>query len=129
ASINGARRAICSVTCGPNVSLYEAQEAVDLVIEAAGNNIYVKFGVAINNQLTDQILVSVIASDFTEEFDFTSVPTYNTQLKPQRNDADKSNGLNNGKAVKEEKPEEKDASENANEDSILPSFLKSKHID
>ncbi|MDD3099544.1 MAG: cell division protein FtsZ, partial [Bacilli bacterium] len=34
ASINGARRAICSVTCGPNVSLYEAQEAVDLVIEA-----------------------------------------------------------------------------------------------
>lgn len=129
ASINGARRAICSVTCGPNVSLYEAQEAVDLVIEAAGNNIDVKFGVAINNQLTDQILVSVIASDFTEEFDFTSVPTYNTQLKPQRNDADKSNGLNNGKAVKEEKPEEKDASENANEDSILPSFLKSKHID
>ncbi|NCA97459.1 MAG: cell division protein FtsZ [Bacteroidia bacterium] len=129
ASINGARRAICSVTCGPNVSLYEAQEAVDLVIEAAGNNIDVKFGVAINNQLTDQILVSVIASDFTEEFDFTSVPTYNNQLKPQRNDADKANGLSNGKAVKEEKPEEKDASENANEDSILPSFLKSKHIE
>lgn len=129
ASINGARRAICSVTCGPNVSLYEAQEAVDLVIEAAGNNIDVKFGVAINNQLTDQILVSVIASDFTEEFDFTSVPTYNTQLKPQRNEVDKANGLNNGKAVKEEKPEDKDASENTNEDSILPSFLKSKHID
>lgn len=129
ASINGARRAICSVTCGPNVSLYEAQEAVDLIIEAAGNNIDVKFGVAINMQLTDQILVSVIASDFTEEFDFTSVPTYNTQLKPQRGDVEKANGLTNGKAVKDEKPEEKETGENANEDSILPSFLKSKHID
>jgi cell division protein FtsZ len=129
ASINGARRAICSVTCGPNVSLYEAQEAVDLIIEAAGNNIDVKFGVAINNQLTDQILVSVIASDFTEEFDFTSVPTYNAQqARLQRPEVEKNNGETNNKNTKEAK-EESDASETVSEDSILPSFLKSKHIE
>ncbi|MDD4006312.1 MAG: cell division protein FtsZ [Bacilli bacterium] len=128
ASINGARRAICSVTCGPNVSLYEAQEAVDLIIEAAGNNIDVKFGVAINNQLTDQILVSVIASDFTEEFDFTSVPTYSAQqARLQRPEVEKNNGESN-KNTKEEQ-EESDASEAVSEDSILPSFLKSKHIE
>ena len=129
ASINGARRAICSVTCGPSVSLYEAQEAVDLIIEAAGNNIDVKFGVAINNQLTDQILVSVIASDFTEEFDFTSVPTYNTQFKPQRLENEKNNVPANGKTIKEKKKEETVAPESVDEDSILPSFLKSKHIE
>ena len=129
ASINGARRAICSVTCGPNVSLYEAQEAVDLIIEAAGNNIDVKFGVAINNQLTDQILVSVIASDFTEEFDFTSVPTYNSQLKPQKVDNDKNGVLVNGKAPKEEKTVEVETNNDTGENSILPSFLKSKHIE
>ena len=128
ASINGARRAICSVTCGPNVSLYEAQEAVDLIIEAAGNNIDVKFGVAINNQLTDQILVSVIASDFTEEFDFTSVPTYSAQqARLQRPEVEKNNGESN-KNTKEEQ-EESDASEAVSEDSILPSFLKSKRIE
>ena len=129
ASINGARRAICSVTCGPNVSLYEAQEAVDLIIEAAGNNIDVKFGVAINNQLTDQILVSVIASDFTEEFDFTSVPTYNSQIQPQKLDSDKNGVLNNNKTPKEEKNEESETNDGTSEDSILPSFLKSKHIE
>jgi len=117
------------VTCGPNVSLYEAQEAVDLIIEAAGNNIDVKFGVAINNQLTDQILVSVIASDFTEEFDFTSVPTYNAQqARLQRPEVEKNNGETNNKNTKEAK-EESDASETVSEDSILPSFLKSKHIE
>ncbi len=129
ASINGARRAICSVTCGPNVSLYEAQEAVDLVIEAAGNNIDVKFGVAINNQLTDQILVSVIASDFTEEFDFTSVPNYSQQIRLQRADGEKVNGASDDKPKKEVKGEETEAGDAASEDSILPSFLKNKHID
>lgn len=129
ASINGARRAICSVTCGPNVSLYEAQEAVDLVIEAAGNNIDVKFGVAINNQLTDQILVSVIASDFTEEFDFTSVPNYSQQIRLQRADGEKVNGASDDKLKKEAKEAETEAGEAASEDSILPSFLKNKHID
>ncbi|HNY75050.1 MAG TPA: cell division protein FtsZ, partial [Bacilli bacterium] len=109
ASINGARRAICSVTCGPNVSLYEAQEAVDLVIEAAGNNIDVKFGVAINNQLTDQILVSVIASDFTEEFDFTSVPNYSQQIRLQRADGEKVNGASDDKPKKEAKEAETEA--------------------
>lgn len=129
ASINGARRAICSVTCGPNVSLYEAQEAVDLVIEAAGNNIDVKFGVAINNQLTDQILVSVIASDFTEEFDFTSVPNYSQQIRLQRADGEKVNGASDEKPKKEAKEAETEAGEAASEDSILPSFLKNRHID
>jgi len=76
ASLNGARKAIVAVTCGPQVSLYEAQETVSRIIEIAGTNPDIKFGVAINDQLSDQILVSVIAADFVEEYDFTSVPTY-----------------------------------------------------
>ena len=76
ASISGARRAICAVTCGQNVSLYEAEECVNRIIEQAGNAIDIKFGVSINENLDDMILVSVIASDFTEEYDFTSVPNF-----------------------------------------------------
>lgn len=81
ASIRGARKAIIAVTCGPLVSLYEAQAAVDRLIEEAGSTIDVKFGVSINAQLQDQILVSVIASDFAEEFDFTHVKPVNPRIK------------------------------------------------
>ena len=74
-SIQGARSAIISVTCGTNVSLYEAQEAANNIMEAAGGNLDMKFGVSINPELADQMLVSVIATDFAEEYDFTAVPT------------------------------------------------------
>lgn len=114
ASINGARRAICAVTCGSQVSLYEAQETVDRIIEAAGSSVDIKFGVSINDQLTDQILVSVIAADFTEEFDFTVVPTYDkTIVQTQK--------VEEVQQVEEEKVEEEEESH-----SFLPNFLKKK---
>ena len=71
ASIRGAKRAIVAVTCGPQVSLFDAQQAVNLLTNAAGADIDVKFGVSINDQLSDEILVSVIASDFDHEVDFS----------------------------------------------------------
>lgn len=76
ASISGARRAICAVTCGQGVTLYEAQECVRRINEQAGGAIDIKFGVSLNPNLEDSLVVSVIASDFTEEFDFTNVPDY-----------------------------------------------------
>lgn len=120
ASINGARRAICSVTCGPNVSLFEAQEAVGIVIEAAGGDMDIKFGIAINHELTDQILVSVIASDFKDEFDFTSVPNYESEIVRIRSGSQNAN--DNEKPLEEKQQTKSEESE----DSIFPSFLGSK---
>ena len=125
ASINGARRAICAVTCGSEVSLYEAQETVDRIIEAAGNTVDIKFGVSINDQLTDQILVSVIASDFTEEFDFTAVPTYERPVKPAYR-SEESQASEQAESPAEESVEEKPVEE---EKGFLPSFLKDRHIE
>ncbi len=129
ASINGARRAICAVTCGTQVSLYEAQETVDRIIEAAGNTLDIKFGVSINPQLSDQILVSVIASDFTDDFDFTVVPTYERSLSsssPNINSLASTANEENSEEVPHE--ENKEVSETENDD-FLPSFLKDRHID
>jgi cell division protein FtsZ len=75
ASISGARRAICAVTCGSGVTLYEAQQCVERIHEQAGSKLDIKFGVSINEQLQDSLLVSVIASDFEAEYDFTQTPT------------------------------------------------------
>ena len=123
ASINGARRAICAVTCGREVSLYEAQETVNRIIEAAGQTVDIKFGVSINDELTDQILVSVIASDFTEEFDFTHVPTYEAPApKPVAPTLD--NEVDENKPVFENEENEEDT-----RDSFLPNFLKEEGLE
>ncbi len=131
ASINGARRAICAVTCGTQVSLYEAQEAVNRIIEAAGNTLDIKFGVSINPQLSDQILVSVIASDFTDDFDFTVVPTYEKPLfTPTSSQINRENENNDDELVNDENNfvnhEEHKEDE---EDDFLPSFLKDRNIE
>ena len=120
ASITGARRAIVSVTCGPNVSLFDAQETVNLLIDASGHDIDVKFGVAINDQLTDEILVSVIASDFEEEVDF-SQPTLFDIPKRRKDDIKEPTG---DESILEPIAEEKKEEENLSDDNILPSFLK-----
>ena len=80
ASLQGARKAIISVTAGKNVSLYEAQDTVYQIIETSGNALDIKFGISINNFLDDQILISVIATDFEQEIDFTEVPTVSGQI-------------------------------------------------
>lgn len=120
ASINGARRAICAVTCGSDVSLYEAQETVNRIIEAAGSSVDIKFGVSINDKLGDEILVSVIASDFTEDFDFTHVPTYDKPApvaEPVKEDSSDVSPSN------DESHKEEDENE-----SFLPNFLKDKNL-
>lgn len=78
ASITGAKRAIVAITCGSGVSLFDAQETVNLLINASGHDIDVKFGVTINSQLSDEILVSVIASDFDTEIDFSNPSVFDT---------------------------------------------------
>ena len=122
ASINGARRAICAVTCGKAVTLYEAQTTVDHIIEAAGGQLDVKFGVSINDQLDDQIIVSVIASDFDKDFDFTVVPSYDKPFKTKSMEEINIDN-NDNKTISEEKNDDNIA------DDILPNFLKGINID
>ncbi|MFA5236180.1 MAG: hypothetical protein WC399_05025, partial [Bacilli bacterium] len=117
------RKAIVAITCGPQVSLFEAQETVDRIIEIAGTNLDIKFGVAINEQLSDQILVSVIASDFAEEYDYTAVPTYQG-MKSGKDAATPPLSLLDGNG-ENEKPELKPIEEEA---SLLPEFLSDKHL-
>lgn len=111
-SVNGARKAIVAVTCGPQVSLFDAQDAVNSLINATGHDMDIKFGVEINPQLNDEILVSVIAADFEEEFRFEDAASF---AQPTRNDALLSADAFSTK--QSENNEEQDV------DDILPTFL------
>jgi len=119
-SLTGASKAIVAVTCGPLVSLYEAQETVDRIREIASTNLDIKFGVNINDQLTDQILVSVIAAQFPEEYDYTSVPSPLTKNTNPVSKPDPDQGI-----LKPQEPLPKVNSKEDEED-LLPEFLSGK---
>ena len=120
ASVKGAHSAIINITGGKSVTLDEAQEAVNYITEAAGNNVNIIFGVQQNPELNDQMLISVIATEFDEEYDY-SQPTNmfvsrTKQTQTTNNDGEiqeNSNGQN---------PEESKQVKNSDED-ILPNFL------
>ena len=66
AQITGAKSAIVNITGGDKVSLYDAQNAVAVIQDAAGGDVDCIFGIAINEQLGDAIIVTVIATGFEE---------------------------------------------------------------
>lgn len=62
--IRGAKNAIVNVTGGMDMSLMDAEAAVATIREAAGVDIDIIFGTAINPDLNDEIIVTVIATGF-----------------------------------------------------------------
>lgn len=69
ASIKGAHSIIANVTCGSNVSLDEVKNSIDYVTSAAGNTPNIIFGVQENPELNDQMLISIVATEFDNDFD------------------------------------------------------------
>ncbi|MBR2808929.1 MAG: cell division protein FtsZ [Erysipelotrichaceae bacterium] len=80
ARISGAKKAIINVTGGPNISLYDANVAVETIKEAAGNDMDTIFGIAVNETLGDNIIVTVFATGF--DIKEASAPRIN--IMPER---------------------------------------------
>lgn len=64
--IDGATGIIINITGGPDLSLFEVNEATTLITEAAHEDAEVIFGAVIDENMTDEIRVSVIATGFTD---------------------------------------------------------------
>ncbi|WP_188205729.1 cell division protein FtsZ [Alkalibacillus aidingensis] len=65
-SIDGAHGVLMNISGGQNLSLYEVQEAAEIVTSAADQEVNVIFGSVINENLKDEIVVTVIATGFDE---------------------------------------------------------------
>jgi cell division protein FtsZ len=65
-SIDGAQGVLMNITGGTNLSLYEVQEAADIVASASDQDVNMIFGSVINENLKDEIVVTVIATGFNE---------------------------------------------------------------
>jgi len=63
-SIDGARGIIMNITGGSNLSLYEVNEAAEIVISASDPEVNMIFGASIDENLKEEIKVTVIATGF-----------------------------------------------------------------
>lgn len=57
-----------NITGGTNLSLFEVQEAADIVQLASDEEVNMIFGSVINDNLNDEIIVTVIATGFSDDF-------------------------------------------------------------
>ncbi len=102
-SITGARSAIIAITGGKNSTLYDFTDAVDHIRTAAGNDINIIFGASLNDNLDDEIQVTVIATDFDEsissqeikplDISFSRKPTQIDEQNQDEKDSSDSSGL------------------------------------
>jgi cell division protein FtsZ len=65
-SIVGATDAIINVTGGKSLTLFEAEDAAEVVREAASTDINIIFGAVINESLNDEVIVTVIATGYED---------------------------------------------------------------
>ena len=83
-SIDGAKGVIMNITGGMNLSLYEVQEAAEIVSNASDEEVNMIFGSVINENLNDEIIVTVIATGFSDEIATQSPrPTLGNRITPQ----------------------------------------------
>jgi len=63
-TIDGARGILFNVTGGPDLSLFEVNEAASIVKQTAHPDVNLIFGAVIDDSLTDEIHITVIATGF-----------------------------------------------------------------
>ena len=63
-TIDGATDAIINITGGDSLTLFEIEDAVETVREAANSEINIVFGAIQNSNLADEVIVTVIATGF-----------------------------------------------------------------
>jgi cell division protein FtsZ len=63
-SISGAQGVLVNITGGASMTLYEVDEATEIIHDAAGEEANVILGAVVDNNLNDEIMVTVIATGF-----------------------------------------------------------------
>jgi cell division protein FtsZ len=123
-SIDGAQGVLMNITGGTNLSLYEVQEAADIVASASDQEVNMIFGSVINENLKDEIIVTVIATGFNEEVIMpkTTRPSFG-QVKPNI-------GVVKREPKREEIPQEtyRNPTPTQQEDTLdIPTFLRNRN--
>ena len=115
-SIQGATNAIINVTGGVNLTLFEAEQAAEVVRAASNTDINTIFGSVINENLTDEVIVTVIATGFDKN-EKTKEPLYNNVQNGARRSA-----------PREIEVMDDDFDDDGDDDDDFPIFLQNKNF-
>lgn len=128
-TIDGAKGVIMNVTSGSNLSLFEVNEAADIVSSASDEEVNMIFGSVINEDLKEEMVITIIATGFSDEEDKKQSAGY-SRSKPQPS---KSEGLSNASSREEKQPQQRqqpasDPEQNEEEDTLdIPTFLRNRN--
>lgn len=124
-SIDGAQGVLMNISGGANISLYEVQEAADIVATASDQDVNMIFGSVINENLNDEIVVTVIATGFNED---------GAQLKQVRPSFGQPKPASVGTNIREQKREEpsyepvRSVNTQQSEEALdIPTFLRNRN--
>ncbi|GEB33063.1 MULTISPECIES: cell division protein FtsZ [Brevibacillus] len=125
-SIDGARGVLMNITGGTNLSLYEVNEAADIVSSAADPDVNMIFGAVINEDLKNELVVTVIATGFEHSQRVPEAPRRQQQpINTAGNRPTPISNTNTGRAKEEE--DDKSFFSMSNLDNLdIPAFLRNR---
>ena len=123
-SIEGATDAIINITGGVNLTLFEAEQAAEVVRAAANTDINTIFGSVINENLSDEVIVTVIATGF----DKNKKVAQNTVVQPEQAQPVFSNAQPTRRSTPTKEPEVLQSSDDSGDgDFDIPAFLRDRN--
>ena len=125
ASIEGATDAIINITGGVNLTLFEAEQAAEVVRAAANTDINTIFGSVINENLSDEVIVTVIATGF-DKAKKNAEPVFTSQAPAQANRRAAPEPFN--KPAPEVLQDDDDDDQSTGGDFELPPFLRDRNF-
>ncbi|ALB28704.1 cell division protein FtsZ [Companilactobacillus heilongjiangensis] len=108
-SIDGAKQVLLNITGGPDLSLFEAQDAAQIVSEQATSDVNIIFGTSIDDTLGDQVKVTVIATGVETEESKKREPSRRPLNNPRAtldNNKNKADNDNNGQPKSVSQPQQ-----------------------
>ncbi|HLR64120.1 MAG TPA: cell division protein FtsZ [Pseudogracilibacillus sp.] len=126
-SIDGAQGVLMNISGGPSLSLFEVQEAAALVTDAADDNVNVIFGSVINDNLEDEIVVTVIATGFDEESKAREQERRQAQSQQSFRPNNPVNQVNHEPPVDKQEPVDQPAPSHQDDEFDVPAFLRNRN--
>lgn len=120
ASIKGVKNAIVNFTGGTTTTLFDINDSIDCIKKEAGSDINIIFGLKINEEMEDKMMVSIIGTDFDEEDVRYANPEHIEQIRKNRNLFKEKNRENKSESSWEEPVQ---APKKENDEDDLPPFM------
>ncbi|WP_416151035.1 cell division protein FtsZ [Salipaludibacillus sp. HK11] len=127
-SVDGAQGVLMNITGGTNLSLFEVHEAAEIVSSASDSEVNMIFGSVINENLKDEIVVTVIATGFDEQQNEKPVSPRASSGKQRPSQPATSHSRNETAASQEsQKPPASQPSSEEEMDTLdIPTFLRNR---